>query len=85
MKNRIFFSKKAICISVLIALFFIVGCVDPNVKQTTTDYIINNSGAKIQIIEIDSCEYLFYRSGHQAAMAHKGNCKYCKKRALNNK
>lgn len=32
-------------------------------------------GAKIEIVVIDSCEYLYSFNYHATWMAHKGNCK----------
>lgn len=34
----------------------------------------------IQIVEIDSCEYIYMRRFSSISLVHKGNCKYCKLR-----
>ena len=68
----------------LLVAFLFCGCNEPNVKERSTDYTLDVFGGKIKIIEVDSCEYLFYESGHRMAIAHKGNCKYCTERAKNN-
>lgn len=39
-----------------------------------------------QIVEIDSCEYIYLTRrpwGSEMAIAHKGNCKYCEERRKN--
>ena len=65
----------------LLVTFLFCGCSEPNVNVKSTDYILNGLGSRIKVIEVDNCEYLFYESGYQMAIAHKGNCKYCTKRA----
>ena len=38
---------------------------------------------KFAVIEIDSCEYVIsLGSGYQGYMAHKGNCKHCAKKRM---
>lgn len=64
--------------TLLLAVLF--GCNEPNVKEKSTDYILDEHGGRVKIIDVDSCEYIFYRGGHRMAIAHKGNCKYCKAR-----
>jgi hypothetical protein len=34
-----------------------------------------SSGAKVEIITIDSCEYVYGPWGNGAVLTHKGNCK----------
>jgi len=58
----------------------LLGCNEPNVKMKNTDYVLNEIGDRIKIIELDSCEYMFYEGGHRMAIAHKGNCKFCAER-----
>lgn len=56
-----------------VAALMMVGCNDD--KSDTNDF---------KTIVIDSCEYLyeevFTSGGPFAAMAHKGNCRFCKER-----
>lgn len=33
-----------------------------------------------EVIEIDSCEYIYGKRGYSSVLVHKGNCKYCEKR-----
>ncbi len=32
----------------------------------------------ICVIEIDTCEYILFKSGSDSGLTHKGNCKYCR-------
>ena len=53
-----------------------------NKKATATnidDNVVKNQG--IQILTIDSCEYVWVKNGNGAGLTHKGNCKYCAERA----
>lgn len=43
---------------------------------------VRNEG--VQILTIDSCEYVWCKNGYGAGLTHKGNCKYCLVRAKNN-
>lgn len=63
------------------AILGVTSCAEPNVNSEKTNYILTNGGRRVQIIEMDSCEYVFYNSAERAALAHKGNCKYCAIRA----
>jgi len=69
----------------LIALVLIamLGCSAPSVKRQSTNYVLNATGDRIEIIEIDSCEYLFLENSYIMLIEHKGNCKYCTKRRNN--
>ena len=55
-----------------IAAFMMVGCSDESVTDN------------LNTIVVDSCEYLYKEvptsGGPYAAMAHKGNCRFCKER-----
>lgn len=57
----------------LLFITMIYSC-DKNIQRKYTIY--SDRGNSIEIIEIDSCEYLKYNS--QLQFTHKGNCKYCK-------
>ncbi len=39
---------------------------------------VTNEG--IQILVIDSCEYIWCKNGYGAGLTHKGNCKFCAER-----
>jgi hypothetical protein len=78
MKRRNLISKPAICLYLVLALVLCGGCSNNVSKERIAkDY---------EVVVIDSCEYVIMdrtNGGYQGYgfMAHKGNCKYCKKRA----
>lgn len=59
----------AIYLSILLT-----SCNSVDVKRTNTKYAYR--GSDIEILTIDSCEYLIITS--TSSFTHKGNCKYCK-------
>lgn len=61
-------------IPMLLALI-LAGCETKNVSVQPTDVTIN--GVTINLIVIDSCEYIGYIAGNASYLSHKGNCKYC--------
>ena len=66
-------------LAILFSMLFLVSC---DFEFIDTKYVIIN-GEKIEIAKAsDSCEYLVtqYYSAN-AALAHKGNCKFCRARA----
>jgi len=65
----------------LLVTFLFCGCNEPNVKEKNTNYKFDELGGSVKIIEVDSCEYLFYVAAYRGALAHKGNCKYCEERS----
>lgn len=52
----------------------LLGC-EPSIKKTKD--IGQYNGLKINVVEIDSCEYLMFCDDIRTS-THKGNCKYCK-------
>lgn len=48
-------------------------------ESNIKDNVVKNQG--IQILTIDSCEYVWVKNGYGAGLTHKGNCKYCAERA----
>lgn len=52
---------------------------DPNSKvyKQTTKYKINRMNSALEILTIDSCEYLYGEWGSATVLTHKGNCNYC--------
>ena len=80
MKRRNLINRTAICLYLVLALVMCVGC--ESETQRSKEIL-----DKYQVIEIDSCEYILSKSPNADygwVMAHKGNCKYCTKRALAN-
>lgn len=59
----------------LIFVLFLVGCTERNVEKKTTEHIIRNGSTPLEIIIVDSCEYLFGDWGNATVLTHKGNCK----------
>ena len=78
----VIFSIIVFAIGCLI-LMFISGCNNNSQPRISTPYDIKtiNGTNSMEVIVIDSCEYLVYRAGaYQGLLTHKGNCKYCSKR-----
>jgi len=54
----------------------LVSCVDEvNVKKEKTKYQIGSEINKVEVVTIDSCEYLYGPWGNATVLTHKGNCK----------
>jgi len=69
--------KKVIIILIYLSIIFIGGC---DMAGASND---KHPEKTYKIIEIDSCEYIYISRrpwGSTMAIAHKGNCKYCKQR-----
>jgi len=63
----------------VISLLAIVGCSDvSNVEKKKTTYVIKDYENTVEIVVIDSCEYLYGPWGNATVLTHKGNCKHCK-------
>ena len=52
---------------------------DPRSKvyRQQTKYKINNMNSALEMLTIDSCEYLYGEWGNATVLTHKGNCVYC--------
>jgi hypothetical protein len=60
----------------LVLILLLVGCVDePNLKKEKTIYQFGDELNKIEIVTIESCEYLYGPWGNATVLTHKGNCK----------
>lgn len=68
--------KKVFFALTVLTMFY--GCVRQN-ENTTTVKEIGQVGYS-QVFEIDSCEYVSWKSGNAGGLVHKQNCKYCKER-----
>lgn len=83
-KTSIFTVNKAFFILLVMSCFFSCSVsTNENKKATASnidDNVVKNYG--IQILTIDSCEYVWVKKGRGAGLTHKGNCKYCDERAL---
>jgi hypothetical protein len=67
-------TKKQTAVLIIIALTInMVGCTERNVPSVRTEYMINTYG-KVEIVVIDSCEYLYGPWDNSSVLTHKGNC-----------
>lgn len=72
--------KKSEITSILVVAFcLILYACEGNVEQKSTPYKLNG-GVDVEIVIIDSCEYLLSGVGYSQMITHKGNCKFCAKR-----
>ena len=62
----------------LVAVIF-CGC-EGNVEQKSTPYRLSG-GVDVEIVIIDSCEYIKINGGNATWGSHKGNCKFCAQRS----
>ena len=63
----------------LIGFISMAGCSDvSNVEKKKTTYVIRDYENTVEIVTIDSCEYLYGPWGGATVLTHKGNCKHCK-------
>lgn len=67
-------------ILLLIALALLLGCSGRKTHKEDTGIRIERTSGTVKIVEIDSCEYLYFTDFYAGALAHKGNCKYCTER-----
>ena len=67
--------KKLLIIPILL-----LSCAESNVEKKKTQYIIQEGWSGLEVVTVDSCEYLFGPWGNAAVLTHKGNCKFCKNR-----
>jgi hypothetical protein len=84
-KTSILTVTKAFFILLVMCCFFSCSVsTSENKKATASNIVVKNHGVKshgIQILTIDSCEYVWVKNGYGAGLTHKGNCKYCAERA----
>jgi hypothetical protein len=64
---------------VLLVAVFIYGC-KGNVEQKSILYKLSG-GLDVEIVVIDSCEYIKINGGNATWGSHKGNCKFCIERS----
>ena len=84
-KTSIYQRTFAFAYVLLVAVIF-CGCEPINNEQQKkveatelNDYSVSNQG--VQILTIDSCEYVWCKNGYGAGLTHKGNCKFCAERS----
>ena len=49
-------------------------CTERNIEKVKTDFIIYDGFNPLEIVIIDSCQYLFAIGGGRVILTHKGNC-----------
>jgi hypothetical protein len=59
----------------IILSLLLISCTESNVPKTSTRYHIINNYTPLDLVVIDSCEYLFGEWGNATVLTHKGNCK----------
>lgn len=58
-----------------IVTLLLVSCSSENVEKRYTNYKLSGGSNPLQIVIIDSCEYLYGPWGYSSVLTHKGNCK----------
>lgn len=80
MKTNFKFKTQLIAFAyVLLAVVFLIGCEKDKTKSEVIKQEVKQEfyGQNIEIVVIDSCEYLYVSNGKASWGAHKGNCKFC--------
>lgn len=77
MKNL---NNRTIIMLLMLLSITLFSCETTVKVEETTDII---DGVPVQIITIDSCEYIYIAYGKSSWGSHKGNCKFCKKNRNN--
>lgn len=62
---------------ILLTLFWLgfTSCEEQNVPVQKTKYVVVEGHNHVEIVIIDSCEYLYGPWGNATVLTHKGNCK----------
>lgn len=86
-KTKINMKTKTSILALTKAFFILLvsGCLfSCETTVTKTNIKETYNGSNVVIMTIDSCEYL-YIGNDTRSLTHKGNCKYCRARSLNNR
>lgn len=67
----------------IIAIITIILAVSCDNNQESQSHI-RDITEDVEIVTIDSCEYVRYQYYKGCGLAHKGNCKFCKERERRN-
>lgn len=62
----------------MICVVILTGCEHEGINKQQTEF--KWYGQPIEIITIDSCEYIYVGNGNASWGSHKGNCKFCTER-----
>lgn len=68
-------TKISYTLYILLALVLFTSCDESTVNIKSTGLVFKGRG--VDIIVIDSCEYIYIPNGNASWGAHKGNCKFC--------
>lgn len=66
-------------IKIIIVVFVFSSC-ERRFENEAKAILVDNKEVStngVQILTIDSCEYIWCKKGYGAGLTHKGNCKYC--------
>jgi hypothetical protein len=59
----------------MVSTLILISCSEPNVPKTSTLYKVIGDYKPLDLVVIDSCEYLLGQWGNATVLTHKGNCK----------
>jgi hypothetical protein len=74
MKTFLLVVLYSLMIMLIVGIVGLTGCQDKEVSKQSS-FKLGDSNYKIEIVTIDSCEYIFGPWGSGAVLTHKGNCK----------
>ena len=58
----------------LLVMILLVSCHQPTVEKKPTTYILEPGYPPLQVMLIDSCQYLYGAWGNATVLTHKGDC-----------
>ncbi len=70
--------KKNILIIALLSIFCSCSNQGDSDKPKRITYPVTEGSSNVDLVIIDSCEYLFGAWGNATVLTHKGNCKNCR-------
>jgi hypothetical protein len=59
---------------IIVLIMGMVSCTEKNVPSHKTGYVVSNTLPQLEVVVIDSCEYLYGPWGNATVLTHKGNC-----------
>jgi len=69
--------------TIIILSLTLIACSKPNVPTASTQYSLIEGHSPLDLVVIDSCEYLLGNWGSAMVLTHKGNCKNHKLKNIN--
>lgn len=64
--------KKILTAVLLIGMMS--SCTKRNIENVNTEHVIYDGFNPLEVVRIDSCQYLFAIGGSRVVLTHKGNC-----------